>query len=88
MKHPVSYVFVTIHSGAVNSNTKTGKDYEKAIKDIEYFREKMLQLRQRNQLNDVEIKKLSESIEEKDKSIKEKDKKIAELEAYIRNNKK
>ena len=37
-------------------------DYEKAIKDLEYFREKMLQLRQRNQLNDVEIDDLRDCV--------------------------
>ena len=49
------YVYIPFYIARYEKELKTGKDYEKAIKDLEYFREKMLQLRQRNQLNDIEV---------------------------------
>ena len=56
------YVYIPFYIARYEKELKTGKDYEKAIKDLEYFREKMLQLRQRNQLNDVEIDDLRDCV--------------------------
>ena len=56
------YVYIPFYIARYERELKTGKDYEKAIKDLEYFREKMLQLRQRNQLNDIEVDDLRDCV--------------------------
>ena len=56
------YVYIPFYIARYEKELKSGKEYEKAIKDLAYFREQMLQLRQRNQLNDVEVDDLRDCV--------------------------
>ena len=48
-------VYIPFYVARYEKELTTKENYEKAIKDLEYFREKMLQLRESRELNDVEI---------------------------------
>ena len=49
------YVFIPFYIARYEKELTTKENYEKAIEDLEFFKEKMLQLRKDRELNDAEI---------------------------------
>ena len=49
------FVYIPFYIARYEKELKTEKDYEKAIKDLEYFRDEMLKSNYRHELNDYEM---------------------------------
>ena len=56
------FVYIPFYIARYEKELKTEKDYEKAIKDLEYFRDEMLKSRKENQLDDFEMDDLRDCV--------------------------
>ena len=56
------YALIPFYIARYEKELVTEKDYEKAIKDLEYFRDKMIELRKKEELNDYEIDDLRDCV--------------------------
>ena len=56
------YALIPFYIARYEKELVTEKDYEKAIKDLEYFRDKMIELRKEEELNDYEIDDLRDCV--------------------------
>ena len=56
------YVYIPFYIARYEKELVSQKNYEKAVEDLEYFREQMLQLRHENALSDVEIDDLRDCV--------------------------
>ena len=55
-------MYIPFYIAQYEKELKTEKDYEKAIKDLEYFRDEMLKSRKENQLDDYEMDDLRDCV--------------------------
>ena len=55
-------MYIPFYIARYEKELKTEKDYEKAIKDLEYFRDEMLKSRKENQLDDYEMDDLRDCV--------------------------
>ncbi|MBE5872312.1 MAG: hypothetical protein E7294_13830 [Lachnospiraceae bacterium] len=56
------FVYIPFYIARYEKELKTAKDYEIAIKDLEYFRDEMLKSRKDNQLDDFEMDDLRDCV--------------------------
>ena len=56
------YAYIPFYIARYENELRTEKDYQKAIKDLEFFKEKMIQLRQQNELTGSEFTDLGKFV--------------------------